>query len=52
MNWNPNQVQEWLKSLSIEEEVIKAFADNSIDGSVLLSLSNEDLKNDLGFFSI
>ncbi len=47
-NWNINQVIEWLKTLSISEEITKSFSDNCIDGASLLLLTADELKNDLG----
>ncbi len=51
-NWSVDQVVEWLRSLSIGEEVIGNFKENSIDGSALLSLSADEIKDDLGKFNI
>jgi hypothetical protein len=47
-NWNIKEVEEWLRSLSINEEIIKSFSDNHIEGSVLVDITIEELKEDLG----
>jgi hypothetical protein len=46
--WTIDEVKNWLKGLSISEEVIKTFSDNGIDGKALLSLKPEEIKDDLG----
>ena len=42
-NWNVNEVCDWLKSLSISDEIIKKFQDKKISGESLLSYKEEDL---------
>jgi hypothetical protein len=49
-NWKIEKVVEWLKSLEItkdNQEMIKNFEENVIDGKALLLLTQDDLKNDL-----
>ncbi|KAJ3208264.1 hypothetical protein HDU82_002719 [Entophlyctis luteolus] len=46
--WTVQMVADWVKTYAgASDEVVKAFVDNEIDGSVLLTLSVEDLKTDL-----
>jgi hypothetical protein len=49
-HWKTEKVVEWLKSLEItkdNQDVIKTFEENGIDGKSLLLLTQDDLKNDL-----
>ena len=42
-NWKVNEVCDWLKSLSISDEIIKKFQDKKISGESLLSYKEKDL---------
>ncbi|KAJ3249169.1 hypothetical protein HDU77_007834 [Chytriomyces hyalinus] len=46
--WSNTVVCDALKRLGGSVTVVQSFSDNQIDGSVLLSLSEEDLKTELG----
>ncbi|KAI8607062.1 hypothetical protein BC830DRAFT_1175733 [Chytriomyces sp. MP71] len=49
--WNIDHVTEWIlaiPSLDSAEEVARLFKAQEIDGSVLLELSEDDLKNEIG----
>ncbi|KAJ3020352.1 UNVERIFIED_CONTAM: hypothetical protein HDU68_010224 [Siphonaria sp. JEL0065] len=46
--WTSAEVSEWVKSMGASPDIASAFLMQEIDGSVLKSLSNDDLKNDLG----
>ena len=43
--WKVDEVCSWLKSLCFEEEIIKKFQENKIDGNSLFSLTNDILQN-------
>jgi hypothetical protein len=47
LEWDIDQVVSWLKNLNFEEEVIKNFKENEINGKVLMELNNIKLKDDL-----
>ncbi|KAJ3065280.1 polar growth protein [Podochytrium sp. JEL0797] len=46
--WTVEMVSEWVRQKGASDEVAAAFVQQEIDGSVLLSLSADDLKNELG----
>jgi hypothetical protein len=47
-NWTVQQVGEWLRGLSIPDDVVLNFTDGGVDGRSLLLLTDDDLKNELG----
>jgi len=44
-NWSADDVSKWLKDLSIDDSIIEKFKAEEIDGSTLLSLGADDLKD-------
>ncbi|KAJ3061311.1 polar growth protein [Podochytrium sp. JEL0797] len=46
--WTVANVAEWVKGVGASPEVVQRFLDNEIDGAVLLTLSADDLKDELG----
>ncbi|KAJ3032188.1 UNVERIFIED_CONTAM: hypothetical protein HDU68_000027 [Siphonaria sp. JEL0065] len=50
-SWSVMMVAEWVKQKGATDDIVRAFVDQDIDGSVLMSLSGEDLKNELGVLS-
>uniref|UniRef100_A0A8C5MVY6 NAD(+) hydrolase SARM1 n=1 Tax=Leptobrachium leishanense TaxID=445787 RepID=A0A8C5MVY6_9ANUR len=49
-NWKPLEVQNWLKQIGFSK-YSQGFLDHHIDGDLLLRLSEEDLRDDLGMNS-
>ncbi|KAI8617894.1 hypothetical protein BC830DRAFT_1111396 [Chytriomyces sp. MP71] len=47
-SWSVAQVGDWLKSSGASEDVVETFSRHGIDGEVLLSLSEADLKSEMG----
>jgi hypothetical protein len=50
VKWTQQDVSDWIKSLEMtkdNQEVIKTFEENGIDGELLLFLTEDNLKNDL-----
>ncbi len=47
-DWDIDQVANWLKNMSISEEIIDTFKENEINGKTLIELNGDELKNDLG----
>ncbi|KAI9351356.1 hypothetical protein BDR26DRAFT_850919 [Obelidium mucronatum] len=50
-SWSVAMVAEWVKQKGAGDDVVRAFVDQDIDGAVLLSLTGEDLKTELGVLS-
>ncbi|KAJ3021013.1 UNVERIFIED_CONTAM: hypothetical protein HDU68_009861 [Siphonaria sp. JEL0065] len=50
-SWSVIMVAEWVKQKGATDDIVRAFVDQDIDGGVLMSLSGEDLKNELGVLS-
>ncbi|KAI9352868.1 hypothetical protein BDR26DRAFT_849985 [Obelidium mucronatum] len=50
--WSPEEVADWVRSLGCSPEAASAFIDQEIDGSVLKTLSADDLKNELGISAL
>ena len=50
-SWTVEETSQWLRNNGFEEQ-IQAFADNDIDGSALLELTQEELKDDLKIGSL
>jgi hypothetical protein len=48
MEWGPTQVTAWLATAANMPHHVEAFANEAIDGHLLLTLTDEDLKDDLG----
>jgi len=49
--WTEARVQQWLSEKSFTEVVHKGFAENSVDGAILLTLTDADLATDLNIAS-
>ncbi|KAJ3294198.1 hypothetical protein HDU79_011365 [Rhizoclosmatium sp. JEL0117] len=47
-SWNVDQVAEWVLTMGGSDELAKTFVDQAIDGSVLVTLTGNDLSNELG----
>ncbi|ORY48111.1 hypothetical protein BCR33DRAFT_58709 [Rhizoclosmatium globosum] len=45
--WDVEKVADWAKTLGATADSIQKFIDNAIDGQVLLTLTDEDLKGEL-----
>ncbi|KAI8617898.1 hypothetical protein BC830DRAFT_54473 [Chytriomyces sp. MP71] len=43
--WSPELVQHWIRQFDPTPEALQAFAENQINGAVLLSMNDDDLKN-------
>ncbi|KAJ3061206.1 hypothetical protein HDU98_002871 [Podochytrium sp. JEL0797] len=50
-SWTPEMVGEWVRQKGASEQIVQSFIEQDIDGSVLVTLSGEDLKNELGVIS-
>ncbi|KAJ3106647.1 polar growth protein [Physocladia obscura] len=50
-DWTVDMVAEWVRQKGASEDIVKSFIEQEVDGSVLISLSGEDLKNELGVMS-
>ncbi|KAJ3231592.1 hypothetical protein HDU81_003663 [Chytriomyces hyalinus] len=46
--WSIRMVADWVGVLGASPAVVQCFIDQAIDGSVLMTLSDDDLKNELG----
>ncbi|KAJ3234348.1 hypothetical protein HDU78_005889 [Chytriomyces hyalinus] len=46
--WTVAVVGDWLTKIGASPEVVKSFAEQEIDGSILVTLSADDLKSELG----
>ncbi|KAJ3106581.1 hypothetical protein HK100_003711, partial [Physocladia obscura] len=51
-NWGVVEVCEWVKSLGCTVDVLDAFKAEEIDGNILLTLTDGDLKNELKIMSL
>lgn len=51
-DWRVAQVQEWLHELDMNEALLQSFAENSVNGSQLLELSDDELKDELGMITL
>lgn len=49
--WDVDEVSIWLNSIGLGEKV-DPFRENSVDGDLLLTLTDEDLKGDLGLTNL
>eukprot|EP01135_Chromosphaera_perkinsii_P003878 Nk52_evm14s260 gene=Nk52_evmTU14s260 len=49
--WTVDEVEQWLDMNEMDMDVIDIFVDNDINGKVLLSLTDDDLKTALGILS-
>ena len=47
-NWSVVEVTAWAAMAGLSSEIIETLEDNEIDGPVLLTLSRDDLKNEIG----
>ncbi|ORY48109.1 hypothetical protein BCR33DRAFT_714539 [Rhizoclosmatium globosum] len=47
-SWGVEQVAQWVLDIGGTQDVADRFVENAIDGTVLISLSPDDLKNELG----
>ncbi|KAI8617899.1 hypothetical protein BC830DRAFT_1166617 [Chytriomyces sp. MP71] len=45
--WSIMVVAEWVRALGATPDVVQTFIDQAIDGSVLMTLTDEDLRNEL-----
>eukprot|EP00300_Choanocystis_sp_HF-7_P012097 c17744_g1_i1.p1 GENE.c17744_g1_i1~~c17744_g1_i1.p1 ORF type:complete len:981 (+),score=194.80 c17744_g1_i1:58-3000(+) len=45
--WTAEMVQDWLKSKGFKADILTSFEENCVDGCIMLSLTDEDLKADL-----
>ncbi|KAJ3010064.1 UNVERIFIED_CONTAM: hypothetical protein HDU68_002356, partial [Siphonaria sp. JEL0065] len=43
-DWSYERVGEWARSLGASQEIVQSFIDNQIDGSILPTLTQEDLR--------
>ncbi|KAJ3353736.1 polar growth protein [Entophlyctis luteolus] len=50
-DWTVEMVAEWVRQKGASEDIVKSFVEQEVDGTVLLSLSADDLKNELGVVS-
>jgi len=50
--WNTNDVLEWASNIPLPKKVCSALEENEIDGPILLTLSQADLKDELGIRSL
>jgi hypothetical protein len=50
-DWTPSDVARWLQSLDFDTETWEKMLENDISGSILLELSLNDIKNDIGIKS-
>ncbi|ORY48108.1 hypothetical protein BCR33DRAFT_714538 [Rhizoclosmatium globosum] len=51
-SWTVENVAEWLTCLGAPHDIVDEFVLQTIDGAMLLSLSSDDLKNELGVVSL
>ncbi|ORY48107.1 hypothetical protein BCR33DRAFT_714537 [Rhizoclosmatium globosum] len=49
--WSVQMVAAWVAALGGTEDVVQSFIDNGIDGTILLGLTMDDLKDELGIAS-
>ncbi|KAJ3081070.1 hypothetical protein HDU99_006661 [Rhizoclosmatium hyalinum] len=47
-SWGVEQVAQWVLDIGGTQDVADRFVEHAIDGTVLISLSPDDLKNELG----
>ncbi|KAI8617893.1 SAM domain-containing protein [Chytriomyces sp. MP71] len=47
-DWTVQMVGDWLGKIGASEEIVKNFAEQEIDGSILATLTLDDLKSELG----
>ena len=51
-NWSSKDVDEWLASEGFGEDIRKLFSKQNISGDVLVALTEEDMKTDLGILKL
>ena len=49
--WEVEDVKSWLIEMDIDQEIIKKFVDNDVNGQVLFELKEEDLDKYFGISS-
>ena len=49
--WGVDEVEQWMELNDVDIDIIDVFVDNDINGKVLLSLTDDDLKNEIGITS-
>ncbi|KAI8615994.1 SAM domain-containing protein, partial [Chytriomyces sp. MP71] len=47
-DWTVQMVGDWLSKIGASVEIVQNFADQEIDGSILATLTLDDLKTELG----
>ncbi|KAI9352873.1 hypothetical protein BDR26DRAFT_914337 [Obelidium mucronatum] len=47
-SWSIEAVAGWIRSLGATPDVVQSFVDNGIDGTILLGLTADDLRDELG----
>ncbi|KAI8843491.1 hypothetical protein BJ741DRAFT_305920 [Chytriomyces cf. hyalinus JEL632] len=50
--WTVQMVSEWIQQMGGDEEVVQKFIDQQIDGVVLMTLTMDDLRSELGITQV